>query len=270
MSPMSRPGLFALSLLLAAPLLHAGPSLQEVIASPHRTPAFVERDDARNPLPVLRFFRVEPQHTVVELWPGGGWWSEILAPYLREDGRYIAAGFLPHPDPENYRNRLRQQLAQKFTADPARYNQVRTVAFGPGAFTLAPPNSVDVVLTFRNLHSFINEGIEDQVVKAAYAALKPGGILGVVAHRGPEGMSAEASKKSGYLPESRAIEAVERAGFFLVERSSINANPRDTHDHPYGVWSLPPSLQGGDADREKYLAIGETDRMTLKFVKPAR
>lgn len=270
MSRLSRPSLLALSLLLAAPALHAGPSLQEVIASPHRTPAFAERDDARNPHEVLRFFRVEPHHTVVELWPGGGWWSEILAPYLREDGRYIAAGFLPHPEPEHYRNRLRQQLAKKFAADPARYNQVKTIAFGPGVFNLAPPNSVDVVLTFRNLHSFINEGIANEVIRAAYTALKPGGILGVVAHRGPEGMSAEASKTSGYLPESRAIELVERAGFFLVERSSINANPRDTHDYPSGVWSLPPSLRGGEEDREKYLAIGESDRMTLKFVKPAR
>jgi predicted methyltransferase len=269
MSRLSRPRLLALGLLLVAPLLHAGPSLQEVIASPHRTPAFAERDGARNPLPVLRFFRVEPQHTVVELWPGGGWWSEILAPYLREDGRYIAAGFVPHPDPEHYRNRLRTQLADKFAADPGRYDRVQTIAFGPGAYTLAEPGSVDVVLTFRNLHSFLNEGIEAEVLKAAYTALKPGGVLGVVAHRGPEGMSAEASRKTGYLPESRAIALVEDAGFILAERAAINANPRDTHDHPYGVWSLPPSLRGGDTDREKFLAIGESDRMTLKFVKPS-
>lgn len=270
MPRLIRPGLVALGLFLAAPAVSAGPSLQDVIASPHRTPAFAERDGARNPLPVLQFFRVEPQHTVVEIWPGGGWWSEILAPYLRDEGRYIAAGFVPNPDPENYRNRLRKQLAEKFAADPGRYNKVETIAFGPGAFTLAPPNSVDVVLTFRNLHSFMNEGIEVEVLKAAYTALKPGGVLGVVAHRGPEGMSAEASKKSGYLPESRAIAVVEAAGFVLAERSAINANPRDTHDHPYGVWSLPPSLRGGDEDREKFLAIGESDRMTLKFVKPSR
>lgn len=273
MSRLSRwlcPGLAAVGLSLAATPLLAGPTLEAVLASPHRTPAFAERDSARNPLPVLRLFRVEPQHTVVELWPGGGWWTEILAPYLRDEGRYIAAGFVEHADPQNYRNRLRKQLADKLAADPARYDRVETVAFGPGAFTLAAPDSVDVVLTFRNLHSFLNEGIEAEVLKAAYTALKPGGVLGLVAHRGPEGMSAEASKKSGYLPESRAIALVEKAGFVLVERSNVNANPRDTHDHPHGVWSLPPALNGGDQDREKYLAIGESDRMTLKFVKPAR
>lgn len=268
-APRLRPLLAALGLALVAGPSLAAPTLEEVLASPHRTPAFVERDGARHPLPVLRLFRVEPQHTVVELWPGGGWWTEILAPYLREEGRYIAAGFVEHPDPENYRNRLRRQLADKLAADPALYDRVETVAFGPGALTLAAPGSVDVVLTFRNLHSFINERIADGALQAAYTALKPGGVLGVVAHRGPEGLSEEASRTSGYLPESRAIALVEAAGFVLVERSSVNANPRDTHDHPYGVWSLPPALRGGDVDRDRYLAIGESDRMTLKFVKPA-
>lgn len=268
MSRLIRPGLIALSLLVAAPSLHAASTLEAILASPHRTAAFAERDNARNPLPVLRFFGVEPQHTVVELWPGGGWWSEILAPYLREDGRYIAAGFVTHPDPENYRNRLRGQLSATFAADPGRYDRVQNVALGPGAFTLAEANSVDVVLTFRNVHSFINEGIEREVLTAAYAALKPGGVLGLVAHRGPEEMPPDVSKTSGYLPESRVIALVEGAGFRLGERSDVNANPRDTHNHPHGVWSLPPSLRGGDVDREKYLAVGETDRMTLKFVKP--
>ena len=265
--------------LLAAPLwaaaetddLHRAPapvSLLQAVASPERTPAFAARDVYRHPVEVLRFFGVAPDHHVVELWPGGGWWTEILAPYLREAGQYTAAGFVPSDDPTAYRDRIQQQFRQRLDAAPTRYDRVAVTQLGlPDQWQIAAPGSADVVLTFRNVHNWLKGGYEREVFAAAFRALKPGGVLGVVEHRGDPGLSDAEIDQSGYVPEARVIQLAEDAGFNLVERSEINANPRDLKRYAEGVWTLPPSLRLGELDREHYLAIGESDRMTLKFVK---
>ncbi|ULQ47994.1 methyltransferase [Flagellatimonas centrodinii] len=243
-------------------------SLLQAVASPERTPAFAARDVYRHPVEVLRFFGVEPDHHVVELWPGGGWWTEILAPYLRAAGQYTAAGFVPSDDPTAYRDRIQQRFQQQLDGAPERYDRVVVTQLGlPDQWQIAAPGSADVVLTFRNVHNWLKGRYEREVFAAAFRALKPGGVLGVVEHRGDPDMSDADIDQSGYVPEARVIQLAEDAGFRLVARSEINANPRDLKRYAEGVWTLPPSLRLGELDREHYLAIGESDRMTLKFVK---
>jgi predicted methyltransferase len=249
----------------------AQPSAQErlaaVIAGTHRTPAFAARDSARNPLETLTFFEVEPQMTVVEIWPGGGWYTEILAPYLRDEGRYVAAGFDPEGDRE-YVRKGAAAFAEKLAASPELYDQAQVNIFAPPEkVEIVAPGTADRVLTFRSMHGLVRDGTADAAFAAFYSALKPGGILGVVQHRADPDRPADA-KYDGYVKESTVIALAEAAGFKLQEKSEINANPRDSKDHPEGVWSLPPALRLGEVDRDKYLAIGESDRMTLKFVKP--
>ena len=249
---------------------HAGPMLDEVIAGDHRTPAFVERDRYRHPKETLEFFGLKPGQTVVEVWPGGGWYTEILAPYLRHHGKYYAAGFVASDEnAPAYRKRLTAELAAKFAARPDLYGQAVVTELGhPDHWVAAPPGSADLVLTFRNVHNWLGADYEDEMFQAFHAALKPGGVLGVVEHRARPGASREQMKKSGYMTEAYVIAIAEKAGFKLDAKSEINANPKDTADHAEGVWTLPPSLRLKDQDREKYLAIGESDRMTLRFVKP--
>jgi predicted methyltransferase len=262
--------LFALLLCAcAATSTTSGPTLADAIAAGTRTPAYVERDKYRHPRETLEFFGVKPDQTVVEVWPSRGWYTEILAPYLREHGQYYAAGFaISDKDTPQYQRDITADFAAKLAAQPDLYSHVTVSELGkPDRWTACPPGTADVVLTFRNVHNWLAGDFEDEMFKAFHAALKPGGVLGVVEHRARPGTSREQMKESGYVTEAYVIAAAEKAGFKLVEKSEINANPRDTKDHPEGVWTLPPSYALKDKDREKYAAIGESDRMTLRFVK---
>src|SRR5512139_1496533 len=233
--------------------------MSAALAAPTRTPANVARDKYRHPAETLSYFGLQPGHTVVELWPGGGWYTEVLAPYL------LASGSLQVVPPAGrYDERIRTKLA----SDPV-YGKVQVATFNPGQPTAIPAGSADLVLTFRNVHSWLDaeNPIADQVFAEAFRVLKPGGTLGVEEHRLPEDADAARETSSGYVKVSTVRRLAEAAGFKFVGSSEINANPKDTKDYPDGVWTLPPSLQLGEKDREKYLAIGESDRMTLKFVK---
>jgi predicted methyltransferase len=240
--------------------------LERLAASPHRSARNVARDGARHPVEVLKFFGVQPQHTVVEILPGSaGYYMEILAPYLKEKGRYIAADRDATAPPQYLADNRR--LRARIAAQPALYGKVAVTEFNADRHEIAPPGSADVVLTFRNLHNWLERGELDGALRAFYRALKPGGVLGVADHRGRAELSQEAQMKTGYVREDVAIARIEQAGFRLVARSEVNANPRDTKDHPAGVWTLPPTYRLKDLDRAKYEAIGESDRFTLKFVK---
>lgn len=232
------------------------------IASPARTPANVQRDRYRHPAETLAFFGVKPTQTVVEFIPGGGWYTEILAPMVKGRGQYVA--LVPTSQAERTRTMLTEKAAQ---FGPAR---VETVDFATGATTIQP-GTADVVLTFRNVHNLLmspNAAAPANTFKTFYAALKPGGVLGIVDHRLPEEMDTAKEKSSGYIKRSTVLRLAQEAGFRLAGESNVNANPKDTHDHPEGVWTLPPSYRLKDVDRAKYAAIGESDRFTLKFVKP--
>ncbi len=210
---------------------------------------------------------------VVEIWPGAkGWYSEILAPYLKAGGKFYAAQFNADSSAAFFRN-ARQQFIEKLNAQPALYSAVEVTTFNPPAYVeIAPQGSADRVLTFRNVHNwYMRGGGEERVLaafKAFYRALKPGGILGVVEHRLPESRPAADMESSGYMHTAFVVRIAEQAGFRLLAQSEINANPVDNTLHPNGVWSLPPTLRGGDEGKEAFLKIGESDRMTLKFVKP--
>ncbi|RUO63782.1 methyltransferase [Pseudidiomarina insulisalsae] len=243
---------------------------QAVNNNPARSADNLSRDQYRHPIETLKFFEVEPDMTVVEIWPGGGWYTEILAPYLKEQGKLYAAHFAKTETRDYYVN-SRQQFIERVNNDPA-FSAITVTEFAPMEDNeIAPPGSADRVLTFRNLHNwYMNAGMEG--VEAAFAdfyeALKPGGILGVVDHRLPENRPDTHMDSSGYMKQSLAIEAAKAAGFEFVAGSDINANPADTADHPRGVWTLPPTLGLGEEDREMYQGIGESDRFTLKFKKP--
>lgn len=230
------------------------------VASPERTPANVTRDRYRHPAETLAFFGVTPEQTVVEFSPSGGWYSEILAPLLRDEGRFYAL----QPG-GTYLERYKAFLAAK----PKLYDKVALVTF-PDEAAKIPTGSVDTVLTFRNIHNLVMNGRDAAAFKAFHDMLKPGGILGIVDHRLPENRDAASEKTSGYVKASTVKRLAAQAGFELVDESEINANPRDTADWPKGVWTLPPTLGQGEADKAKYLAIGESDRMTLKFRKPSK
>ncbi len=239
-------------------------AIAAAVAAPTRTPANVARDAARHPTETLAFFGVKPGDTVVELWPGGGWYTEILAPLTQSGGGtlYAAAPW------ERGLNTIRKWQEAK----PDAYGAVKLAEFpATGAGPKVPDGSADVVLTFRNVHNWRFGGMDKtaEAFQQIYAMLKPGGVLGVVDHRLPEAMDSALEEKSGYMKRSSIVAFAEVAGFKLAGESEVNANPRDTHDYEKGVWSLPPTLTNKDIDREKYVAIGESDRMTLKFVKPA-
>ncbi|MEQ8309443.1 MAG: methyltransferase domain-containing protein [Sphingopyxis sp.] len=239
-------------------------AIQAAVAAATRTPANVARDAHRHPAETLAFFGVKPGDTVVELWPGGGWYTEILAPLVRSGGGtlYAAAPW------ERGLNRVKEKQA----ADAATYGTMKLAEFpATGAGPKVADGSADVVLTFRNVHNWRFGGADKtaDAFKQIFAMLKPGGTLGVVEHRLDEDDDAAKEEKSGYMKESSIIAFAEAAGFKLAKKSEINANPKDTKDYEKGVWTLPPSLTEGETDRAKYVAIGESDRMTLKFVKPA-
>ncbi|WP_447737354.1 class I SAM-dependent methyltransferase [Rhodanobacter soli] len=245
--------------------------LDNVLAGSWRSPANRARDAYRHPKATLQFFGVRPDRTVIEITPGGGWYAEILAPLLHDNGHYIAAEKVPAADSEARSDD--SALRRKFAADASHYGNARIVQFDPKAPVFGAPASADLVLTFRNVHNWVasnkdGAGTAPAMFKAFFAVLKPGGVLGVVDHRAADGASLEAVKRSGYLPTAYVVKLATEAGFTLDESSEINANPKDTRDYPKGVWTLPPTLTLGEQDKAKYLAIGESDRMTLRFVKP--
>ncbi|WP_101674623.1 class I SAM-dependent methyltransferase [Alloalcanivorax mobilis] len=246
-------------------------SLEQVIQSPHRQAGELLRDQYRHPKQTLEFFQVRPEMTVVEIWPGaGGWYTSILAPWLRDRGTLYAAQF-PADSKVAFFRRSRAAFEKKLATQPELYDQVKVTALeAPEHLDIAPAGSVDRVLTFRNVHNWAQAGVTDAVFTSFYKALKPGGLLGVVEHRAPAGRPLEEQLESGYMTETYVIEAAEKAGFVLDGNSPVNANPRDTAEHAQGVWTLPPTLRRGDQDREKYMNIGESDRMTLRFRKPGQ
>ncbi|MBE9537944.1 MAG: class I SAM-dependent methyltransferase [Proteobacteria bacterium] len=226
------------------------------------------RDNYRHPQQTLQFFGISAGMTVVEIAPGGGWYSEILAPLLQDNGRYYAAHYSANGPGGYYRKSLGGYL-QKLGENPGAYKSVIvTTLQPPEEVTIAPAGSADLVVAFRNVHSWLRADSGDQTLSAIYTALKPGGTFGVVQHRAKAGVDIESMKKSGYVTERQMMDMAEAAGFVLAGSSQINANPKDTADYAEGVWTLPPSLRLKDKDREKYIAIGESDRMTLKFIKP--
>ncbi|MDV6316815.1 methyltransferase [Idiomarina sp. HP20-50] len=245
-------------------------SLEAAVNHESRTDKYVARDEFRNPKETLKFFELDPTMTVVEVWPGGGWYTEILAPYLAEEGQLYAAHFPENSGSDYYQNSL-DKFKDKISTNPL-YGNVVLTEFAPGRDTeIAPARSADRVLTFRNLHNwYMQEGEKGvrEAFRQFYQTLTPNGLLGIVDHRLPESADAEAYKDSGYVKESWVIDLAEQAGFEFVASSEINANPADTADHPKGVWTLPPTLALGDENRKKYEAIGESDRFTLKFRKP--
>ncbi len=246
-------------------------ALQSVVHGNWRDPKNVARDVYRHPVETLEFFGLKPGQTVVEITPGGGWYSEILAPYLRDKGHYVAAVVDPAKVAEGgraYQQKSLDGLTRKYAAGAAQYDKVDVVKFDPAAPKLGADGSADLVLTFRNVHNWVAGDNADAHFKAFFSVLKPGGVLGVVDHRATPDTDLETMKRSGYLTEALVISLAEAAGFRLDAQSEVNANPKDAKDHPNGVWTLPPGNNHAAADDAKYKAIGESDRMTLRFVKP--
>jgi len=243
----------------------ADPALVSAVASPQRNPAHVARDPARHPVEELTFFGLAPTMTVVELWPGGGYWTDILGPYLAPRGQYYIALPVPGNAEEDAGvKRFRERIA----GEKDRLGTIHETTLGKGHIDIAPPGSADLVLTFRNLHNWMEDGFADEALAACFKALKPGGVLGVEAHRGRNDQPQDPKAKSGYVRQDYAIAMAKKAGFEFVGASEVNANPRDTKDWVDGVWTLPPTLTKGDKDRAKYVAIGEADNFVLKFRKP--
>ncbi|WP_372747921.1 class I SAM-dependent methyltransferase [Litorivivens sp.] len=258
----------ALVVGLVACIQPANPQWSDMKQAEHRSHANRMRDEYRHPVETLAFFEVEPCQTVVEIWPGAGWYTEVLAPVLRTCGTLHAAHFSPASDVPYFRKSL-ENYKQKLADQPRVYDAVVLSVLQPPTFTrMISPGTADRVLTFRNVHNWLKSGTAEAVFASSFEALKPGGIFGVVEHRAKPGTSLERMIESGYVTEATVIELAENAGFQLVARSEINANPLDDTNHPKGVWTLPPTLRLGEEDKMKYLAIGESDRMTLKFQKP--
>ena len=258
--PLAAAALVAPLVTAAAPRVDS--ALAAAVAAPTRAPVNALRDRYRHPAETLAFFGLKPGQTVVEVWPSGGWYTEILAPYVAARGSYVAAV----PDERGQAGVRRLQAAR-----PGLYDKVRFATFPAAAGqATVPAGSADLVLTFRNVHNW-RFGPTDRTQAAfnqMFAMLKPGGTLGLVEHHLPEGQAGISEGTSGYMKRSTVLAYATRAGFRLAGESAINANPRDTHDYPKGVWTLPPSYQEGDAGRARYAAIGESDRMTLRFTKP--
>jgi predicted methyltransferase len=260
--------LVTLSFVAAA---QAQDALQAAISAPHRTPAFAARDVWRHPHETLSFFGIRPDMTVVEISPGGGWYGEILAPYLQAKGQFVLAADDPESDSQYARGNI-ARLQKKLAAQPELYGKVRVGVFAPPKkLQYIAPQSADLVLTFRNVHNWIDAGGEDNVravFASAYASLKPGGVFGVVEHRLPASRVQDAKASTGYVHVDYVTRIAQSVGFRLAGASEVNANPKDTADYTDGVWTLPPTYANKNVDREKYTAIGESDRMTLKFIKP--
>jgi predicted methyltransferase len=244
----------------------ADAALQAAVANDKRTAAFVKRDAVRHPLEELEFFGLRPDMTVVEVSPGGGYWTEILAPYLKAAGNYYVA--VPSPNDPEAPAPGRDKFRKKLAADPDIYGRIRLTDLGPNHYAVAPAGTADLIVTFRNLHNWIEGGYAAAALEGLFRALKPGGILGVEDHRARDDVPQDPKAKNGYVRQDYTIELVKKAGFEFIGSSEINANPRDAKDWPAGVWTLPPTLALKDQDRDKYIAIGEADNYVLKFRKP--
>ena len=244
--------------------------LDKALAGDHRIEANRARDQYRHPRETLLFFGLKPEMTVLEIWPGSGWYSEIIAPVLAEKGKFYLAHYaVENPRTPNWQREARSKHEETFAQRPALYGKPVFTSLGPpDHMVIAPAGSLDMVLTFRNVHNWSNQKTDDMVFKSFFDALKADGILGVVEHRANPGTSFAQMVKTGYMTEAYVIEIAEKAGFKFVAKSEVNANPKDAKDHPNGVWTLPPTSRGR-LDPQKYMAIGESDRMTLKFEKPA-
>ncbi|MCP4045303.1 MAG: class I SAM-dependent methyltransferase [Gammaproteobacteria bacterium] len=235
----------------------------------HRSESNKARDQYRHPAETLEFFGIKDDMTVLEIWPGGGWYTEILAPAMRDHGKLVIATWDPNVEGQSsYRYRLPEEMEQTFAKYPDVYDKVGVEYFSPpDSASLGEAESVDAVVTFRNVHGWIGAGQARDIFTEFARVLKPGGILGVVQHRAEEGTDPTVTAKKGYVSEAAVKEIAANAGFEFVAGSEINANPKDTGDYAEGVWTLPPSLTLGAVDKEKYTAIGESDRMTLRFKK---
>ncbi len=234
----------------------------------HRSETNRARNQFRHPIETLEFFGLSADMTVIEILPSTGWYTEIMAPYLRDHGKYYAAHFSPNAS-ASYMPRILSGFEEKITADPDLYGKITVRHLNPPhEVAIAPPGSADMALTFRNVHNWIMAGQEHEFFASFYAALKPGGVLGVVEHRAKADAGMDVMRTSGYVTEAYVKEVAAAAGFEFVASTEINANPKDPTVHPEGVWTLAPNYRLGDVDRAKYDAIGESDRMTLKFVKP--
>lgn len=238
------------------------PALATAVANPKRTKSMVARDPVRHPLEELTFFGIKPAMTVVEIWPGGGYWTEILGTYLKPGTFYVAMA--PAGEEEKVTAIWRERVA----AQKDSFATIHETVLGAGKGDIAPAGSADLVLTFRNLHNWMDEGYADDAMAAIFKALKPGGILGIEEHRGRNDKPQDPKAKDGYVREDYTIALAKKAGFVQAGSSEINANPKDTKDYPEGVWTLPPSLALGEKDKAKYVAIGEADNYVLKFRKP--
>ncbi|MBM4384488.1 MAG: class I SAM-dependent methyltransferase [Deltaproteobacteria bacterium] len=270
MQHLARFAFVTLTALLAAPsFASTEDAIRAALADPARKEADRARDAQRHPLETLTFFGLKPDMHVLELWPGGGWYTEVLGPVLREKGKLSVTNADPNGPQDKYAHKLARGYADHLAANEARLGKVSAhIVAPPDQLSFGEADSVDMIVTFRNNHSWLNGGYQDAVYREALRVLKPGGVLGVVQHRAAEGADPAVAMKTGYLPEAAVIAPAEAAGFVLDAKSEINANPRDTKDYPKGVWTLPPNFAEGDTDRAKYEAIGESDRMTLRFVKP--
>jgi len=236
--------------------------LDAVIAGSWRSPTNKARDVYRHPKETLTFFGLRPDMKVIEIAPGGGWYTEILAPLLHDNGDYTAAVIGQGEGKEM------SSLKARVANDPAHFGKAQVESIDPKAPKLGAPGSADMVLTFRNVHNWTDDGTAPAMFKAFFDVLAPGGVLGVEDHRAAEGADPAKLKDSGYLPTAYVVKLATDAGFKLAGSSEVNANPKDTKDYPKGVWTLPPTYALKDQDRARYQAIGESDRMTLRFVKP--
>jgi predicted methyltransferase len=262
------------ALLIGSSVYAAGPNFAERVASAmtgtHRADENKARDQYRHPAETLAFFGIEDGMTVMEIWPGSGWYTEILAPAVRDHGTLVIATWDPQVEGQPaYRYELPKELAEKFTQHPEIYDQVQGQYFSPPeSASLGEAGSIDAIVTFRNTHGWINAGQAQDIFNEFARVLKPGGILGVVQHRADDGVDPQVSAEKGYVSEASVKAIAAKAGLEFEAASEINANPKDTKDYPEGVWTLPPSYALGEVDHDKYAAIGESDRMTLRFRKP--
>jgi predicted methyltransferase len=242
-------------------------ALTAILAGNQRSPENRARDEYRHPKETLLFFGIRPEMSVLEVWPEPGWYTEVIAPLLRDKGKYYAAVIAADPDNRNITQRLGEYRA-KLAARPDLYDRVAVVSSPADGGDVVPPGSLDMVVTFRNMHNWMARDMAPQAFATMYRALKPGGVLGIVEHRGNPAVAQDPKAKSGYVNEDYAIRLIEAQGFRLVAKSQVNANPKDTKDYEQGVWTLPPTYRLGTKDHDKYAAIGESDRFTLRFLKP--
>lgn len=270
--------LLSVSFLSGSGAAVAGTTLEGTIAGAHRDPANVARDAYRHPKETLEFFGLRQDQAVVEVWPARGWYTEILAPVLRDQGTYYAATFVINESSNDYQRGIQDGYLAMLKGSPDLYGKVRITELGAGRTEIAPAGAADLVLTFRNVHNWMKAGFADEAFAAFFRSLKPGGVLGIVEHRAKPGTSIEKMIESGYVTEEHVIALAKKAGFVLEDRSEVNANPADTTDHPRGVWTLPPGFAlcrdvapgpAQDECRAPWKVIGESDRMTLRFRKPA-